>query len=148
MRSYVAQAQGGRDTLELHQEKPLDLESQQALALASQMVGQDARTIMQPYVQQIQELATKVQQAQQAQMEKIASQDPTAQVLLKTQLAETQRKQQEAQLRMQLEQQKDQQDYELKIAELQRKVLELQSSTRYKPSLITRRTPQTLQLTA
>lgn len=127
MRSYVAQAQGGRDTLELHQEKPLDLESQQALALASQMVGQDAQVTLQPYVQQIQELAGKVQQAQQAQMEKIASQDPTAQVLLKTQLAETQRKQQEAQMRMQMDQAKSQQDYEIKIAELQRKVLELQS---------------------
>ena len=127
MRSYVAQAQGGRDTLELHQEKPLDLESQQALALASQMVGQDAQTTLQPYIQQIQELAAKVQQAQQAQMEKIAAQDPTAQVILKTQMAETQRKQQEAQLKMQMEQSKAQQDYELKIAELQRKVLELQS---------------------
>jgi hypothetical protein len=127
MRSYVAQAQGGRDTLELNQEKPLDLESQQALALASQMVGQDAQTTLQPYIQQIQELAGKVQQAQQAQMEKIAAQDPTAQVILKTQMAETQRKQQEAQLKMQMEQQKSQQDYELKIAELQRKVLELQS---------------------
>jgi hypothetical protein len=127
MRSYVAQAQGGKDTLELHQEKPLDLESQQALALASQMVGQDAQIILQPYVQQIQELAGKVQQAQQAQMEKVAASDPTAQVILKTQMAETQRKQQEAQLKMQMDQQKSQQDYELKIAELQRKVLELQS---------------------
>lgn len=127
MRSYVAQAQGGKDTLELHQEKPLDLESQQALALASQMVGQDSQVVLQPYVQQIQELAGKVQQAQQAQMEKVAASDPTAQVLLKTQMAETQRKQQESQLKMQMDQQKSQQDYELKIAELQRKVLELQS---------------------
>jgi len=127
MRAYVAQAQGGRDTLELNQEKPLDLESQQALALASQMVGQDAQTTLQPYIGQIQELAGKVQQAQQAQMEKVAASDPTAQVILKTQMAETQRKQQEAQLKMQMEQSKAQQDYELKIAELQRKVLELQS---------------------
>jgi hypothetical protein len=127
MRAYVAQASGGKDTLELHQEKPLDLEAQQALALASQMVGQDSQMIMQPYVQQIQALAQKVAQAQQSRMEQVASQDPTAQVLLKTQLAETQRKQQEAQLKMQMEQSKSQQDYELKIAELQRKVLELQS---------------------
>ena len=127
MRAYVAQAAGGKDTLELNQEKPLDLESQQALALASQMVGQDSQMTMQPYVEQIQQLAQKVQQAQQSKMEQIASQDPTAQVLLKTQMAETQRKQQEAQFKMQMEQQKSQQDYELKIAELQRKVLELQS---------------------
>jgi hypothetical protein len=127
MRAYVAQASGGRDELELHQEKPLTLESQQALALASQMVGEDANQILQPYVQQIQQLAQIVQQAQQAQMERIASQDPTAQVLLKTQMAETQRKQQESQLKTQIDQQKSQQDYELKLAELQRKVLELQS---------------------
>jgi hypothetical protein len=127
MRAYVAQASGGRDELELHQEKPLTLESQQALALASQMVGEDANMVMQPYVQQIQQLAQQVQQAQQAQMEKMVSADPTAQVILKTQIAETQRKQQESQLRMQLEQQKDQQEYELKIADLQRKVMELQS---------------------
>ena len=127
MRAYVAQASGGKDTLELHQEKPLDLEAQQALALASQMVGQDSQMILQPYVQQIQALAQKVAQAQQSKMEQIASQDPTAQVLLKTQLVETQRKQQEAQMRMQMDQAKTQQDYELKIAELQRKVLELQS---------------------
>jgi len=126
MRAYVAQASGGKDTLELHQEKPLDLEAQQALALASQMVGQDSQMIMQPYVQQIQALAQKVAQAQQSKMEQIASQDPTAQVILKTQMAETQRKQQEAQFKMQMEQSKAQQDYELKIAELQRKVLELQ----------------------
>lgn len=127
MRGYVAQASGGRDELELHQEKPLTIESQQALALASKMVGEDAQMTMQPYVQQIQQLAQQVQQAQQAQIEKMAAQDPTAQVLLKTQLAETQRKQQEAQMRMQMEQAKSQQDYELKIADLQRKVMELQS---------------------
>jgi hypothetical protein len=127
MRAYVAQASGGRDTLELHQEKPLDLEAQQALALASQMVGQDSQMIMQPYVQQIQQLAQKVQQAKEAQLQQAASADPTAQVILKTQMAETQRKQAESQAKMQIEQAKSQQDYELKLAELQRKVMELQS---------------------
>lgn len=126
MRSYVAQASGGKDALELHQEKPLDLEAQQALALASQMVAQDSQMTMQPFVQQIQQLAQKVQQAKEAQMQQAAAADPTAQVLLKTQMAETQRKQQEAQLRMQMDQKQSEQEYELKIAELQRKVLELQ----------------------
>lgn len=126
MRAYVAQAAGGRDTLELNQEKPLDLEAQQALALASQMVSQDSQAL-QPYVQQIQALAQKVQQAKEAQMQMLAANDPTAQVIMKTQMAETQRKQQEAQARMQLEQAKSEQDYELKLAELQRKVMELQS---------------------
>jgi hypothetical protein len=127
MRSYVAQAQGGKDTLELHQEKPLDLESQQALALASQMVYEDAVENLQPFVEQIQALSQKVAQAQQAQMQSMVSRDPTAQVILKTQMAETERKQAESQAKMQIEQSKSQQDYELKIAELQRKVTELQT---------------------
>ena len=127
MRGYVAQASGGRDTLELHQEKPLDLESQQALALASQMVSEDAQQSLGQYVQQIQQLAQKVQQAQQAQQQNIAANDPTAQVILKTQMAETERKAAESQARMQLEAAKDKQDYDLSIAELQRKVAELQT---------------------
>ena len=127
MRSYVAQAEGGRDTLELHQEKPLDLEAQQALAIASQLVGQESQQVLGPYVEQIQALAQKVQQAQQAQQQQAANADPTAQVILKTQMAETQRKAAESQARMQMEMQQDQQDYQIKIAELQQKVAELQT---------------------
>jgi hypothetical protein len=127
MRGYVAQASGGRDTLELHQEKPLDIESQQALALASQMVSEDAQQSLGQYIPQIQQLAQKVQQAQQAQQQNIAANDPTAQVILKTQMAETERKAAESQARMQLEAAKDKQDYDLSIAELQRKVAELQT---------------------
>jgi hypothetical protein len=127
MRGYVAQASGGRDVLELHQEKPLDLESQQALALASQMVNQDSQQTLQPFVQQIQQLAQKVQQGKQAQQQAAAEADPTAQVILKTQMAETQRKQQESQARMQLESKKQEQDFQLKIAELERLVLDLKS---------------------
>jgi len=127
MRAYVAEAQGGRDTLELHQEKPLDQEAQQALVIASQLVTQDSQQTMAPFVQQIQGLAQKVQQARQAQQQQAAESDPTAQVILKTQMAETQRKQAESQARMQLENQKDQQSYQLKIAELQQKVQELQT---------------------
>jgi hypothetical protein len=127
MRSYVAEASGGRDTLELHQEKPLDLESQQALAIASQMVSEDAQQSLGTYLQQIQELAQKVQQAQQAQQQNIAANDPTAQVILKTQMAETERKAAESQAKMQQAASKDKQDYELKIAELQQKVAELQT---------------------
>ena len=127
MRSYVAQAAGGRDTLELHQEKPLDLEAQQALAIASQMVTQDSAQSMQAFLPEIQQLAQKVQQAQQAQQQQIANSDPTAQVILKTQMAETQRKQAESQARMQIETERSKQDYQLKIAELQRQVAELET---------------------
>ena len=127
MRAYVAQAAGGKDMLDLHQEKPLDLEEQQALALASNMVDQDAKMNLQQYVQQISMLAQKVAQAQQAQQENAAIADPTAQVLLKTQMAETQRKMQEAQMQLQFDNQKQAQEYQLKIAQLQQKVQELQA---------------------
>jgi hypothetical protein len=127
MRGYVAQASNGRDSLNLHEEKPLDTSSQQALALASQMVSEDSQQILGPYIPQIQALAQKVQQANQQKQEAAAAADPTAQVILKTQMAETQRKAQEAQSKMQLETQKDQQNYQLKIAELQQKVQELQA---------------------
>ena len=125
MRASVAQAAGGRDILELHQEKPLDVEAQQALALASQMVMQDSQQTMTPYVQQIQGLAQKVQQAHQSQQEAAAMADPTAQAIIKTQMAETQRKTAETQATMQIELKKAQQDYDLRIAELQRQVQEL-----------------------
>ena len=127
MRGMVAQAAGGKDTLDLHQEKPLDKQAQQALALASQMVNQDAQQELGPYIQQIQALAQKVAQAQQAQQQQMLGQDPTANVIMQTQMAETKRKSEEAQARMQLEQQKDQQEYQIKIAQLQQKVQELQA---------------------
>ena len=125
MRAYVAQASGGRDSLDLHREKPLDLDAQQALALASQMVNQDSQNSLGPFVQQIQALAQKVQQAQQQQQESTALSDPTAQVILKTQMAETQRKTQEAQSKMQLDLQRSQQEYQIKVAQLQQQVQEL-----------------------
>jgi hypothetical protein len=127
MRSYVAQASGGKDVLNLHQENALDIEAQQALALASQMVDQDSKENMAQYVQQIAALAQKVQQAQQAQQQQAANADPTAQVILKTQMAETQRKTQESQAKMQMEMQQDQQNYQLEVARLQQQVQELQA---------------------
>jgi hypothetical protein len=125
MRGYVAKASGGKDTLDLHQEKPLDIEAQQALALASQMVNQDSQKDLGQYVQQIQGLAQKVAQANKQQQESAALSDPTAQVILKTQMAETQRKTQEAQAKMQLDLQRSQQEYQIKVAELQQQVQEL-----------------------
>jgi len=127
MRGYVAQASGGEDVLKLHQEKPLDKEAQQALALASQMVGQDAQQTVGPFLQQIQGLAQKVAQAQQSQQQNMLMSDPTAAAIVKTQTAETQRKMQEAQAKMQLDTQSMQQDYQVKVAELQQKVQELQA---------------------
>jgi hypothetical protein len=53
--------------------------------------------------------------------------DPTAAVIMQTQMAETKRKAAEAQTQAQFDAQKQQQDYQLKIAELQQKVQELQA---------------------
>ena len=125
MRSYVAQAAGGEDTLKLHEEKPLRLEDQQALALAAQMVSEDAQAVFAQAQPQIQQLAQKVQQAQQAQREQAMNSDPTAQVIMKTQMAETERKAKEAQAKMQMEGQKQQQEYQLKVASLEQQVQEL-----------------------
>jgi hypothetical protein len=82
---------------------------------------------MQQYTQQIAALAQKVAQAHEAQQQAQASADPTAQVLLKTQMAETQRKAAESQTKLQFELQKTQQDYQIKVAELQQKMQELQA---------------------
>lgn len=125
MRSYVAEAAGGQDVLRLHEEKPLTLENQQALALASEMVSQDAQATFQGAQPAIMGLVQKVQQAKQAAMEQAAAMDPTASVLMKTQMAETQRKAQEAMAKMQQQAAQQKQDYEIKVAELQQRVAEL-----------------------
>jgi hypothetical protein len=125
MRAYVAQAAGGEDTLRLHEEKPLRLEDQQALALAAQMVSQDAQTVFAQAQPQIQQLAQKVQQAQQAAREQAMNSDPTAQVIMKTQMAETERKAKEFQSKIEMESQKQQQEYQLKVAALEQQVQEL-----------------------
>jgi hypothetical protein len=125
MRAYVAEAAGGQDTLRLHEEKPLTLEDQQALALAAEMVSQDAEATFQGAQPAIMGLVQKVQQAKQAAMEQAAAMDPTANVLMKTQMAETERKAQEAMIKMQQQAAQQKQDYEIKVAELQQRVTEL-----------------------
>lgn len=127
MRGMVSQVSGGQDVLKLHEEKALDRQSQQALAIASQMVNQDAQQQMGQYIQQINALAQKVQQGKEQQQQSAAMADPTAAAIVKTQMAETQRKMQESQAKIQSELQQSQQDYQLKVAELQQKVAELQA---------------------
>ena len=127
MRDYVGQAAGGEDVFKLNEERPLDKTSEQALAIACQMVAQDGQVAFQPIAPAIQQIAQKVQQARQAQMQMAAEADPTAQVIMKTQMAETQRKAQESQAKMQADMQTQQQDFQLRVAELQQKVQELQA---------------------
>jgi hypothetical protein len=140
MRNYVAKASGeGKDTLNLHEEKPIRQDDQQALALAAQMVQQDSQQEFAQEQQGIMQLFQKVQEAQQGKNEQIMMQDPTAQVLLKTQMAETERKSKEAQQDAQLEAQKSKQEYELKIAELQQKVADLQAKYQTQNSIDSQR---------
>ena len=127
MRAYVAQAGSGKDDFELHKEKTLDKNAQQALAMASKLVDRDAKQNLAPYIQQIQALSQKVAQAQQAQQQQMLGQDPTASVIMQTQMAETKRKTEEMQARMQMEAKKQEQDYQLKVAALEQKVQELQA---------------------
>ena len=127
MRDYVGQATNGEDVFKLNEERPLDKDSQQALAIACQMVAQDGQVEFQPIQPAINQLVQKVQQARQAQVQQAAEADPTAQVIMKTQMAETQRKTAEFQIKMQSEVQKQQQDFQIKVAELQQKVQELQA---------------------
>jgi len=127
MRNHVAEVAGGEDILKLNEERPMDQTSEQVLGLASQLVAQDSARDFQSFMPVIQKLAQQVQQMQQQQIEQRALADPTAQVLMKTQMAETQRKAQEAQAKLQFENQSQQQDFQIKLAELQAKVQELQT---------------------
>ena len=125
MRDYVAQAAGGKDIFKLNEERPLDKQSEQALAIACQMVAEDGKKEFSEIQPIIQQLAQKAQQAAQAQQQNALNSDPTAQVIMKTQMAETERKTQEFQSKMQAEVQRQQQDFQLRVAELQQKVQEL-----------------------
>jgi len=127
MRNHVAAVSDGEDILKLNEERPLDQTSEQVLGLASQLVAQDSAKDFQSFMPVIQKLAQQVQQMQQQQIERAALADPTAQVLMKTQMAETQRKAQEAQAKLQFENQSQQQEFQIKLAELQAKVQELQT---------------------
>ena len=136
MRGYVAQASGkNQDVLHLHEERPLTVEDQQALALASQLVSQDSQMTFQQDQPGIMGLVQKVQQIQQNQMEQAMMADPTANMLLKTQMAETQRKMAEFQQQSQLDVAKNKQEYEIKVAQLEQKVQELTAKYRTQTEL-------------
>jgi len=126
MRNYVAEAAGGKDEFKLNEERVLDKESQQALSIAAQLVSQQSAQEFQSFMPVIQQLAQKAQQMRQQQIEQQALADPTANVLLKTQMAETQRKAQESQAKLQAQLQEAQENFKIRVAELQQDVQELQ----------------------
>ena len=125
MKQTVSNAAGGQDAFKLHEEKPLDRDAQEALALAAQLISTQSSQQLGNFQGAINELLQKQQQQAQAQQD--AMQDPAAKVLLQTQMAETQRKTQEMQTRFQLDQQKQQLDYQGKIQDMQAKLADLQA---------------------
>jgi len=125
VKNVVKNASGQEDPFQLHKEQPLDPDAQEALALAAELVAKSSQQDLGNFQAAINELVQKQQQQAQAQQE--AMQDPSAKVLLQTQMAETQRKTQEMQTRFQLDQQKQQLDYQGKIQDMQAKLADLQA---------------------
>lgn len=127
MRAYVSHAADGQDVFKLNEEQPIDSDAQKSLALASQMVDMDSQEILGQFMPQINALAQKVAQMHQQQVQQAAANDPTAQALVQTAMAETKRKTDESVAKMQQANAKDQQEYALKVAELQQKLQDLQT---------------------
>ena len=127
MRNYVSHAAGGEDAFKLNEERKLDHAAQEALAMAAQLVNQDAEKTFQGINPIIQQLVQQMQQAKQSQMQQAAMADPTSQALVQTQLAETKRKTEEAQAKFQLEREKMQAEMADKMRDMQAKVAEIQA---------------------
>ena len=126
MRGYVSQAAGGEDAFKLHEERKLDVDAQQALSLAAQLVAQDSQKEFQQINPILQQLAQQMQQARQAQMQQAAlAADPAAGVIMQTQQAETQRKMKEAEAKFQLEREKLQLQMQDKVRDMEAKMAEV-----------------------
>jgi len=128
MRNYVSHASGRKeDAFKLNEERKLDQAAQEALAMAAQLVNQDAQKTFEPITPIIQQLVQQMQQSKQSQMQQAAMADPTSQALLQTQMAETKRKTEEAQAKFQLEREKMQAEMADKMRDMQAKMSEIQA---------------------
>jgi hypothetical protein len=127
MRNYVSHAAGGEDAFKLNEERKLDQAAQEALAMAAQLVNEDAQKTFAPITPIIQQLVQQMQQAKQSQMQQAAMADPTSQALVQTQMAETKRKTEEAQAKFQLEREKMQAEMADKVRDMQAKLAEVQA---------------------
>ena len=127
MRNYVSHAAGGEDSFKLNEERKLDQAAQEALAMAAQLVNQDAEKTFQGINPIIQQLVQQMQQAKQSQMQMAVMADPTSQALMQTQMAETKRKTEEAQARFQLEREKMEAEMADKVRDMQAKLAEIQA---------------------
>jgi hypothetical protein len=127
MRNYVSHAAGGEDAFKLNEERKLDQAAQEALAMAAQLVNQDAQTTFKGINPIVQQMMQQMQQNKQSQMQSAAMADPTSQALIQTQMAETKRKTEEAQAKFQLEREKMQAEMADKVRDMQAKVAEIQA---------------------
>jgi chaperonin GroES len=127
MRRYVSHAAGGEDAFKLNEERKLDKEAQEALAYAAQLVSQDSQQVFQPINPIIQQMAQQLQQAKQAMAQNAVMSDPTSQALIQTQMAETKRKGEEMQAKMQLEREKMQAEMADKVRDMEAKMAEIQA---------------------
>ena len=127
MRNYVSHAAGGEDAFKLNEERKLDQAAQEALAMAAQLVNQDAQTTFKGITPIVQQMMQQMQQNKQSQMQAAAMADPTSQALIQTQLAETKRKTEEAQARFQLEREKMEAEMADKVRDMQAKLAEIQA---------------------
>jgi chaperonin GroES len=127
MRNYVSHAAGGTDAFKLNEERKLDKEAQEALAFAAQLVSQDSQQVFQAINPIIQQLSQQLQQAKQAMAQNALLSDPTSQALIQTQMAETKRKAEEMQAKLQLEREKMQAEMADKVRDMEAKMAEVQA---------------------
>jgi len=127
MRNYVSHAAGGEDAFKLNEERKLDQAAQEALAMAAQLVNQDAQTTFKGINPIVQQMMQQMQQNKQSQMQSAAMADPTSQALIQTQMAETKRKTEEAQAKFQLEREKMEAEMADKVRDMQAKLAEVQA---------------------
>ena len=109
----------GKDVFDLHEEKPISIKAQQALAFASSTVGDKAEAMLKDFMPAVQDLMKKVQQQTQNHQEQVLMGDPAAAVLLKTEQAKNQ-----------LETTRAKDEFQLKIAELMTRIEELESTVK------------------
>lgn len=135
MREYVKFAGGGEDPFKLNEERTLDPAAQEALAMAAQLVAQDSQEVFEPITPIIHQLVQQMQQSNQAKMQQAAAADPTAQVLMQTQMADIKRKAEESAAKMQLEAQKMQMQMADKVRDMEAKMSELMAKLQLQQSL-------------
>jgi hypothetical protein len=125
MREYLRKANPSGGDFDIHEEHSHDATEQQAIAVASQLVAQDAQQAFAKAGPVIQQIVQQVQQMQQS-MNSMPT-DPNAKALLQAQQMDTQAKAQTAQAKLQLDAATKQAEQQHKLMQLQLQYQELQA---------------------